>query len=260
MYARYVAIGDSTTEGLDDPDGAGGFRGWADRLAAQLASVTPGFRYANLAIRGRTAGDVEATQLAAAIAMRPDLATVVAGMNDLLLPRFDAARVAGHVEAMIRALAAVGATVVTFTLPDVSQRMRLGRALSGRTTALNAEIRRGARDTGAVLFDLAAYALAADPRVWAADRLHGNPEGHARLADELATLLRVPGAVSGLVPALPPMPARRRRDIAIEDATWILRFVAPWAMRRLRGVTLGDGRVAKRPILAPIDAVPPGIR
>src|SRR6185436_10937152 len=30
---RYVAIGDSSTEGLDDPRSAGGFRGWADRLA-----------------------------------------------------------------------------------------------------------------------------------------------------------------------------------------------------------------------------------
>ena len=36
-YRRFVALGDSTTEGLMDlyPDGT--FRGWADRLAARLA-------------------------------------------------------------------------------------------------------------------------------------------------------------------------------------------------------------------------------
>ena len=83
-YRRYVALGDSSTEGLDDLDGAGQYRGWADRLAEHIAHAHPGLEYANLAVRGRSAGEIAATQLAPALAMRPDLATVVAGMNDLL--------------------------------------------------------------------------------------------------------------------------------------------------------------------------------
>ena len=49
-FLRYVAIGDSTTEGLEDPypDGSG-YRGWADRLAERMAQASPGLLYANLA-------------------------------------------------------------------------------------------------------------------------------------------------------------------------------------------------------------------
>src|ERR1051325_9561305 len=52
-FDRYVAIGDSTSEGLDDPDGQGGYRGWADRLAERIArSQAEPLLYANLAVRG----------------------------------------------------------------------------------------------------------------------------------------------------------------------------------------------------------------
>lgn len=252
QYERYVALGDSTTEGLVDPDGRGGYRGWADRLAEHVATAHPSLHYANLAVRGRSAGEIAATQLAPALAMKPDLATVVAGMNDLLRTGFDAARVAGEVGAMVRALAGGGATVVTFTIPDVSRRMRLGRALSARTAALNVELRALAADTGAKLLDLAALELAHDPRMWAADRLHGNSEGHARIAEEVAFMLGIPGCASGLArPVEPPAP-RRRRDVVVEDVAWIARFVAPWAWRRLRGRSLGDGVQPKRPTLTPV--------
>lgn len=251
-FERYVALGDSSTEGLDDPDGAGGFRGWADRLAEHVATAHPGLHYANLAVRGRSAGEIARDQLAPALAMRPDLATVVAGMNDLLRGDFDAVRVAGHVDTMVRGLRDGGATVVMFTIPDVSRRMRLGGALSGRTAALNVELRRNAESSGAVLLDLASYELAHDPRMWAVDRLHGNPEGHARIAAELAFLLGLPGAVPGLTQAIDPAAPRRRRDLLVEDLAWVMRFVAPWAWRRIRGRTLGDGRSAKRPTLTPV--------
>lgn len=251
-FERYVAVGDSSTEGLDDPDGAGGYRGWADRLAEHVAAACPGLRYANLAVRGRSAGEIAATQLAPAVAMRPDLATVVAGMNDLLRSDWDAARVAGHVGAMVGALRAVGATVVTFTIPDVSRRMRLGRALTAKTGALNRELRGMAERTGALVLDLAAYDLVDDPRVWSVDRLHGNPEGHARIANELAHLLGIPGAAPGSLAELLPPHRRRRRDQLVDDLAWAARFVAPWAWRRLRGRTTGDGVTAKRPTLTPV--------
>ena len=88
-FQRYVAIGDSTVEGLDDPDGRGGYRGWADRLAQRLAAAQGSVLYANLAIRGRTTRQIRREQLDAAVAMQPDLVAVVSGTNDLLRPRFD---------------------------------------------------------------------------------------------------------------------------------------------------------------------------
>ncbi len=251
-FERYVALGDSSTEGLDDPDGAGGYRGWADRLAEQVAAVRPGLHYANLAVRGRSAGEIKATQLAAAVAMRPDLVTVVAGMNDLLRRNFDPARVAGEVGEMLYALIGVGATALTFTIPDVSQRMRLGRTLSAKTAAMNVELRRIAAESGALLLDLDSYVLAHDPRMWAVDRIHGNPEGHARIAAECAYLLGLPGAAPGSLGTIDPPPPRRRREVLREDLAWVAKFVAPWAWRRIRGRTTGDGKSAKRPVLSPV--------
>jgi lysophospholipase L1-like esterase len=250
-FERYVAVGDSSTEGLDDR-ADDGFRGWADRLAEHVAAASPGLLYANLAVRGRSAGEIRATQLAPAIAMRPDLATVVGGMNDLLRSRWNAERVASEVGTMVAGLRAVGATVITFTIPDVSRRMRLGTTLTAKTAALNVEIRAMARATGAMLLDLASYELAHDPRMWAADRIHGNPEGHARIAAELAHMLGLPGSTPGSLAEQLPREQRSRRTVAVEDLKWIARFVVPWALRRARGRTTGDGRSAKRPVLAPV--------
>ncbi|MBC7977729.1 MAG: SGNH/GDSL hydrolase family protein [Myxococcales bacterium] len=251
-YQRYVAIGDSSTEGLEDPDGRGGFRGWADRLAEHLDAAYPGVAYANLAVRGLSAAEIAASQLGPALAMRPDLASVVAGMNDLLRRSFDARVVAGQVAAMITALRALGATVVTFTIPDVSGRMRIGRRLSTRTAELNTELRRISSATGARLLDLASYELAYDPRMWARDRIHGNAAGHERIGAALAHLLDLPGApADALTSPLPPRIRRPGEELAA-DLSWTLRYVVPWAVRRLRNRTTGHGRVAKRPTLAPV--------
>ncbi|MBT2459893.1 histidine kinase [Streptomyces sp. ISL-86] len=126
---RYVALGDSQTEGVGDGDDTVGLRGFADRLAETLAVHNSGVHYANLAVRGRLAGQVREEQLAPALALRPGLATVVAGVNDLLRPRFDADEVAGHLEAMFEELTARGARVATVTFPDVTRLIRWAAAL-----------------------------------------------------------------------------------------------------------------------------------
>ncbi len=246
-FERYVALGDSSTEGLGDPAG-----GWADRLAARIAAAQGELAYANLAVRSRSAGEIAATQLAAAVAQRPDLATVVAGMNDLLRRDFDPVRVAGQVATMQRALIAGGATVVTLTLPDVSRRLRLGKGFAARTAALNVELRRACAATGARLLDLEPHALVGDPRMWSEDRLHANAEGHARIAAAIAELLGMPGADGSWTQPLPPAPARPRRAAVMADVTWVTRHVAPWAWRKARGRQAGDTVVAKRPTLTPV--------
>lgn len=82
---RYVAIGDSLSEGIgDEPWPNGTPRGWTDRLAELLAGHLGGVEYANLAVRGLRAHEVLATQVEPALAMAPDVVTLTAGMNDLL--------------------------------------------------------------------------------------------------------------------------------------------------------------------------------
>lgn len=256
-YVRYVALGDSQTEGLGDGDDAVGLRGFADRLAEHLTAVNPGLHYANLAVRGRVAGQVRAEQLAPALALRPDLATVVAGVNDLLRPRFDAAEVAGHLEEMFAALTAAGTRVVTLTFPDMGKIAPLARPLAPRVLDLNARIRDAAARQGVTVAETAQQAVCTDPRLWTADRLHAGPLGHERIAAALAQALRLPAFDDAWTHPLPPQAVPGRLRAAGHEVRWVVSFLGPWLGRRLRGRSSGDGRTAKRPHLLPLGD-PPG--
>lgn len=121
-YHRYVALGDSSTEGLEDPAPEGRHRGWADRFAQHVARAqqTP-LLYANLAIRGRKTRQLVEEQLAPALAMRPDLATVFSGTNDVIRGSFDLDAVIADLRALHVSLRDQGATVLTITMPDLGE-------------------------------------------------------------------------------------------------------------------------------------------
>lgn len=250
-FERYVAIGDSTSEGLDDPDGRGGYRGWANRLAERIAAMQGGLLYANLAVRGRTTRQIREEQLRPALAMKPDLATVAAGTNDVLAWRFLASEFAADLEAIQRALIEQGATVLTFTLPDLAPVMPLARFVSTRVADLNVAIRETCARTGAIVCDLATYPVASDPRLWSDDRLHANSAGHARIADMLAYHLGITDdlAWSELLPA---RPRTTLGDFLRAELAWGRRHMLPWLINQIRGRSSGDGRTAKRPQLAPV--------
>jgi lysophospholipase L1-like esterase len=251
MFQRYVAIGDSTSEGLDDPDGHGGYRGWANRLAERLAALQGSLLYANLAVRGLTTRQIRETQLAAALAMRPDLATVVAGTNDVLRRHFDPIGFGADLEAMQRALVEAGATVLTFTLPDLTPVMPFARVLGRRVFVLNDAIRAACTHSGAILCDFAAHAVASDPRLWADDRLHANSAGHARIAEALAYHLGLPGADPTWSDPLPPLPRATLAGAVGAEVAWLRRHLLPWVWRHMQGKSSGDGLSAKRPRLEP---------
>jgi lysophospholipase L1-like esterase len=258
-YLRYVALGDSQTEGLGDGDDAGGLRGWADRLAERLAAGSPGLQYANLAVRGRLAAQVHAEQLGPALALRPDLATVVAGVNDLLRPRFDADEVAGHLEAMFAALTAQGALVATLTFPDITRIAPLARPAAPRAAALNHRIRAAALRHGVVVAETSHHPVVTDPRLWSPDRLHASPLGHERIAAAVAHALGLPGSGDDWTRPLPsPAAVPSGWRAAAVELRWAAAFLGPWIGRRLRGRSSGDGRTAKRPHLLPVTVLPSG--
>ncbi|ARZ72135.1 SGNH/GDSL hydrolase family protein [Streptomyces sp. HU2014] len=255
-YFRYVALGDSQTEGLGDGDDLTGLRGWADRLAEHLTAANPSLLYANLAVRGLTAGQVRAGQLAPALALRPDLVTVVAGVNDLLRPGFDAAEVAGHLEAMFAELTAAGARVATLTFPDPGKIIPMARPFRSRASDLNARIRAAAARHGVTVAETAGHAVTTDPRLWSADRLHASPLGHERIAAAMADALHLPGSDGAWALPLPPRAVLTRRQAAAAELRWAGTFLGPWLVRRLRGTSSGDGRTAKRPALLPLEGAP----
>jgi lysophospholipase L1-like esterase len=261
-YARYVALGDSSTEGIDDPDGAGGFRGWANRLAETIAArqATEELLYANLAVRGRRTRRIREEQLGPALAMRPDLATLFTGTNDVVARDFDADAVADDVDLMQRALVGVGATVLTFTLPDLSALIPKSRRLGERIHAMNRRLREVEAANGVLLVDFEAHAMATDLRLWSGDRLHANSEGHARIAAALAQALGLPGSDDAWQRPLPPLPEPAPLARLARELVWIGRHLLPWLWRHPRGRSSGDGRRPKRPELSPVDARSPAPR
>jgi lysophospholipase L1-like esterase len=255
-YERYVAIGDSTSEGLDDPDGRGGYRGWANRIAERLAELQGSVLYANLAIRGRTTRQIRETQLDRAVAMRPDLATVVAGTNDVLRRRFDPQTFGEDLYAMQSALTSLGATVLTFTLPDLTPVMPFARVLGNRVSRMNDAIRDSCARSGAILCDLAKYSVASDPRLWSDDRLHANSDGHARIAEALMDSLGLPGTSDAWKEPLPDRPEPTFGDLVRAELGWARRHLLPWLWRHLQGRSSGDGITEKRPALTPLHRAP----
>jgi lysophospholipase L1-like esterase len=255
-YERYVAIGDSTAEGLDDPDGRGGYRGWANRLAERLAALQGGVLYANLALRGRRARQIRDEQLAPALAHRPDLVTLACGTNDVLRPRFDAAEFQADVCAIQRAFVERGAVVLSFTLPDLTPVMPVARPLAGRIRAMNQALKQASRQSGARLVDIADHAKSSDPRLWSEDRLHANSRGHALVAHALAHALGLPDADASWRDPLPPAAPLGPRARVAAELRWCQRHLMPWLWRHARGRSSGDGRRPKRPELAWLEADP----
>jgi hypothetical protein len=152
---------------------------------------------------------------------------------------------------MQRALVDAGATVVTFTLPDLSAVMPLARLLRQRLPRMNAAIREAAARTGAIVCDFAILPVAADPRVWSDDRLHANAAGHARIADALAYHVGLHANRDWAEP-LPGRPPHGVAAALAAEGRWIRRHLAPWLWRHARGRSSGDGITAKRPRLTPV--------
>jgi lysophospholipase L1-like esterase len=251
----YVAIGDSFTEGLHDPGPDGGYLGWADRVAATLAARQPGFRYANLAVRGKLLDQVIAGQLPRAVELAPDLVSLAAGGNDILRGT-DVDVLASHFEPAVAKLAAAGCRVLIFTGFD-PRIFPVIRLLRGRIAAYDMHLRGIADDYGCDLVDLWSMRALNDTRAWSSDRLHLNSEGHRRVALRTCEVLGIPVTEDWRQP-LPPAPgapsSRNGRWLAArrQDARWAREFAVPWVRRRVTGTSSGDGIPAKRPDLLPL--------
>lgn len=251
QYSRFVALGDSQTEGLCDPDPRYEYRGWADRLAERLAQLNPELRYANLAVRGKTTRQTREEQLPRALAMEPDLITAPLGMNDVLSSS-DMTRIHDDLEAVYDVLAGTGATVLISTYPDVARTIPLGRRLEDKLLALNDMMRGFADRYGFVLVDLYTAPVLTDLRTWAPDRLHASPLGHERFAAGAAHALALPDSSPEWGAPLPSQQDPHRLYRHVRDGRWAVQYLTPWMIRRLRGRSLGDGRTPKRPDLTPV--------
>ncbi|RYV51272.1 SGNH/GDSL hydrolase family protein [Pengzhenrongella frigida] len=252
-------MGDSFTEGLWDvnPDDDARCRGWADILAVRLSSrrtaagVDP-LEYANLAIRGRLLGPILTDQLPTALALEPNLVSLVGGGNDILRPTIDVDHLADRLEAAVVELRASGADVLLSTgmNPVDSALMRRTRH---RVGIFNSYVWSIARRHDAQVLDLWGMQSLRDWRMWSEDRIHLTTEGHARVAQAALVGLGLEPDDAAWDDPLTPLPPVPRLEKAMSDAVWLREHVYPWATRRLRHRSSGDLRTPKRPELGPVE-------
>ncbi|WGW12582.1 SGNH/GDSL hydrolase family protein [Saxibacter everestensis] len=252
-YTSYCALGDSFSEGMNDPapDGAPDrYRGWADRLAELLTTSTtgsPDLTYANLAIRGRLLDAIIAEQVPRALELKPDLVSLVGGGNDCIRPGADPDALAAKLDDAVVRLQESGATVLLATGFDTRMTPLL-RAIRGRVGIFNANIWTIAQRRGAFVLDSWGLKPLHDLSRWSEDRLHLSAEGHEIVAQQaLAVLEGRPTPEAGQVPVA--RPARPLRQAVNEEAAWVRQHLAPWVGRRIRRTSSGDGRSAKEPEL-----------
>lgn len=261
-WRSFVAVGDSFTEGLNDPhpDRPGAFRGWADVLAGHLsrrrtAHGEPALQYANLAVRGKVLGQVLSEQLPRAHALSPDLVSLVGGGNDILRPGADIDALLARLEAAVSGLREAGIDVLMGTGVD-PQHAPVVRATRPKVGIYNAGIWSIAQRQNAYVVDLWGSASIKDWRMWAEDRIHLNADGHGQVAQAgLVALGLAPDSPDWDEP-LPPMAPVGRRSALQSNARWARAHLAPWVGRRLRGRSSGDDITAKIPGL---EEVPPAL-
>ena len=184
-WRRFAVLGDSVAEGLAEPLPGYSEVQFADRVARELAATAPSLDYVNLGHRGLRTREVRAGQLGPALDFRPDLALVVCGGNDAFPATYRPDAVDAELRAMVTALLAAGADVITVGLynlsyspsPKVPEWLRPGlrtrmRTLSERTAATAAEL-------GTLHVNLTSHPAATDPGLFAADGRHVNGRGDA---------------------------------------------------------------------------------
>ncbi|WP_223690553.1 SGNH/GDSL hydrolase family protein [Leifsonia poae] len=249
-WSRYVALGDSFTEGIGDPEprSAGGHRGWADRVAEVLSRQTGDFAYANLAVRGKLIRQIVDEQVEPALALRPDLITLSAGGNDVIRPGTDPDQIATLFDEAVARLSREGATIVVFTGVDVGF-SPVFRGIRGKVAIYNENVRAIAARYDCIVADQWSLTEIQDLRMWAPDRLHLAPLGHHTVARMVLAALNVENDLQPLEPE--PLPERSWRQARAEDLSWAREYLVPWVIRRIRHQSSGDHVQAKRP-----DAVP----
>ncbi|MFF5188942.1 SGNH/GDSL hydrolase family protein [Streptomyces sp. NPDC000345] len=234
---RFVALGDSLTEGVGDPAGDGR-RGWAALLAGGLAGpVDEGcpapVEFTNLAVSGAQTRDVLERQLPAGLALRPDVVSVVVGVNDTLRCTFDLHAVAARLDTVYGAFAEQGAVLLTACLPDPGAMLglpgALARPLARRQRAVNAVVHALSDRYGAVHLHAAEGAWLTDRAMWSADRLHPGERGHRQLAVRFHALLAEAGLATGPVPSPEPeFPA----PTTSASLWWLATAGTGWVARR----------------------------
>jgi len=230
----FTALGDSITLGVGDPVRVDGqrrrrWRGWAGLLAGSL----PEPELHNLATNGACAADIVADQLPSALRLRPDLASVVFGVNDTLRSGFSPERIREDATRTVGELREAGAEVLTMRLPDPGQMLGLpgvlARPLARRAHEVNDVMDAVAERFGTHHFDAAGDVATYERWMWAVDRLHPSERGHRHMARRFHELLTSAGYPVGPAPGAEP---REPVPSRLAELSWMATKGTGWVVRR----------------------------
>ncbi|HWI30232.1 MAG TPA: SGNH/GDSL hydrolase family protein [Microbacterium sp.] len=238
---RYVAIGDSFTEGVGDELPDGRIRGWADIAAHGWANgIGEPIEYANLAIRGRLVWPIVDQQLEPALALQPTHLSFNGGGNDMLRPKTDVERIADAFTHVLRRCDEEGVTLILLSGANPSAQLPFGRVMQRRGDLLSAAVndRMGDRTDVVRALNWADRELGTPP-FWSTDRLHMNTRGHHRVASRVLDALGIDRPDEWW--SLPEITESER----LRGAQYYREHVGPWVRRRLAGTSSGDGREPK---------------
>jgi lysophospholipase L1-like esterase len=181
MWSRYLALGDSVTEGVGDDVGDLECRSWADWMVDGLRVTTPDLEYRNVSSAGATASTVLSAQIQEIERFGPDLVSLTVGANDARVPGWTASAFEAELTSILESAANVGAQVMTATYADVETTIKQAggeirdswRLYFDRMHEVNAVIRKVGERFDARLVDMESTE-ANDARYLSRDMTHPN--------------------------------------------------------------------------------------
>ena len=259
MRVRLAALGDSISVGMGDPV-PGGWRGFVPLLADALGP--PGaVELRNFSTAGALTADVAAAQMPAARRWRPQVATLLVGVNDTLRDTFDIGRAAERLWQAVHGLLDAEAVVVTACLPEPGRMLRmpaaLARPLARRVGAVNDVVHALSERYGTPHAHLATDPLVFDRRMWSVDRLHPSERGHRHLAGLYYDALASGGFPVGTRPSPEPTnaaPTRRQqvRWMATKGVRWVADRSGD-LVPQLAAMAVHEWRLARRGLAHQLD-------
>lgn len=192
MWKRFVAIGDSVTEGIGDEVEGIALKSWVNHFV-QLCEND--IEYANFAKRGLVTKEIQSQQLEKALTFNPDLVSLIAGANDVLKGRWNHDAYKNDMEFMIDTLSKAGADIIIANLPDFTVRLPFAsekkQVIKEQLLEANEVIHSLSREYKLHHVDFWNHHLVNDNTLWSKDLIHPNSKGYVKVAELIFSSLPV---------------------------------------------------------------------
>ncbi|OTZ53103.1 lipase [Bacillus thuringiensis] len=192
MWKRFLAIGDSFTEGIGDEVEGIALKSWVDHFV-QLCEND--IEYANFAKLGLVTKEIRSQQLEKALTFNPDLVSLIAGANDVLKGRWNHDAYKNDMEFMIDSLSKAGADIIIANLPDFTVRLPFAsekkQVIKEQLLEANEVIHSLSREYKLHHVDFWNHHLVNDNMLWSKDLIHPNSKGYVKVAELIFSSLPV---------------------------------------------------------------------